>query len=131
MEQTKKREHLNPDDLHKTNLWAVGVRFRGSPGILGTNPEGNLLYRYPEKLQLPHVVWVTRWGIAVDRWVFIGFGLVDHPGLDHFTGWLTAWIAERAEVKPVVGELINEVEHRARHLEDEAFTREARGFFFS
>ena len=131
MEPTKKRQHFNPDDLHKTNLWAVGVRFRGGPEIVGINPEGELIYRYPKKLSLPHVVWVTKWGMAVDKWVFLGFGLVDHPGLDHFTGWLTAWIAERAEVKPVAGELVDEVEFRAKHLEDEAFTREPRAFLFT
>ena len=99
--------------------------------ILGTNPVGELIYRYPAKLTLPHVVWVTQWGLAVDKWVFVGFGLVDHPVLDRFTGWLSAWIAERAEVKPVAVELVDEVEFRAKHLEDEAFTRAPRAFLFT
>ena len=46
---------------------------------------------------------MTKWGIAVNRWIFVGFGLFFKAGLNRMTGWLSAWIAECDDLKPESG----------------------------
>ena len=131
MEPKRKRTQYTVEELHKNNWWTAGARLRGGMEVVGTNPKGELISCYPEKLQLPNVVWITKWGIAVDKWVFLGLGMVSKPGFVRLSSWLSAWAAERKDMKPVIVELVEELEYRLRHLEDEACTRASRAFFFT
>ena len=131
MGRQKKYKAFNIMEVDSHNWWAVGVKFRGGREIVGTSPEGEMLFSYPEKLPLPKAVYVTKWGVVVDKWVFVGFGIVAKPGLDRLMGWLRAWAAERNDLKPVVIELIDELVIRAKHLDDKASTRDSRVFLFN
>mgnify|MGYP003590163284 CR=1 FL=1 len=68
------RQQFTVDELHKNNWWVAGARLRGGMDVVGTNPEGELISNYPEKLPLPKAVWVTKWGMSVDGWVLLGWG---------------------------------------------------------
>lgn len=119
------------DELYENNWWACGAKFRGGMEVLGTDPKGDLLYCHPEKLALPKAVWVTKWGVAVDGWVFLGFGVVSQTGLERIGSWVKAWAAERKNLKPVALELVEELEYRVKHLADDANTRDSRCYLFS
>jgi len=131
MEPTQKRAQFTCEELRQNNWWVTGAKMRGGMEVLGTDPQGELLYSHPEKLALPKAVWVTKWGVAVDGWVFLGFGVVSQTGLERVCAWVSAWAAERKNLKPVALELVEELEYRVKHLADDASTRDSRAFLFT
>ena len=128
---TMARLQYSVEELHKNNWWVAGARLRGGMDVVGTNPEGELISNYPEKLPLPKAVWVTKWGMSVDGWVLLGWGVAYKTNLDRLGNWVSAWVAEREDLKPAIMELLDELEYRMEHLNDEASTREPRAFFFT
>lgn len=119
------------DELHENNWWACGAKFRGGMEVLGTDPNGELLYSHPEKLAFPKAVWVTKSGMAVDGWVFLGFGIASKPGLERVCSWVSAWVQERQDLRLVVVDLVEELEYRVKHLADDASTRDSRVYLFT
>jgi len=124
----KMAKQFTDAELRENNWWTNGARFRGGMEVVGVDPQGMLISEFPEEMPLPQEFWVTSIGIVVDRCVFLGWGLSIQTNFQRLTSWLPAWAAEKTESRPVVCELVEELEYRVKHLEEDDDTRESRCF---
>jgi hypothetical protein len=118
------------EDLVGVNYWRRIVRLPRGRKVVGLNPAGKAISVYPKSLPLPKRVWVSKWGIAVDGWSLLGWGLASKTNLERLANWAGAWRAARPECVPLLNELIDHLEFRIRRIDDGPDTEGPRVFVF-
>ncbi len=99
--------------------------------VVGLTPQGEPLLIFPEKLTIPSEIWVTNRGFAVDDWIFFGRSLWVDVNSDRLDAWLDVWNEESDDTNQLLASLIEELNLRTDHSEEEGGTRGARVFLIN